>query len=212
MTNRRTTLQWVLAASLSALAHRVRSANAPAVSGARGYGTDPDVERAYQPRELWPLTLSVSERQTAKALADIIMPADDRSPSASAVGVVDFIDEWVSAPYPQQQADRDVVLQGLAWMNAESGRRFNRDFADLNDREQQAICDDICSERSAARVFGEASRFFAVFRDLTAGGFYTTSEGRRDLQYVGNIPLTHFDGPPIDLLQALGLALPTKPS
>jgi len=40
---------------------------------------------------------------------------------------------------------------------------------------------------------------------LTAGGFYTTPAGRKDLDYVGNVPLTRFDGPPAALLVALGL-------
>jgi hypothetical protein len=45
----------------------------------------------------------------------------------------------------------------------------------------------------------------ARYRDLTAGGFYTTPAGRKDLEYIGNVPLTRFDGPPPALLGALGL-------
>jgi hypothetical protein len=51
----------------------------------------------------------------------------------------------------------------------------------------------------------DAARFFALFRDLTAGGFYTTPVGRNDLSYVGNVPLTRFDGPDAELLRKLGL-------
>ena len=37
-------------------------------------------------------------------------------------------------------------------------------------------------------------------------GFYTTPVGRKDLQYVGNVPLKSFDGPPIEALKKAGLA------
>src|SRR6186713_597920 len=104
--DRRTTLKWVLAAAAtSPLADRVlfaaeTSRQAPA---AVGYGADPDLIKTYKPGELWPLTLNPVQRRAATALCDVIIPADEKSPSASAVGVVDFIDEWISAPYPRQR-------------------------------------------------------------------------------------------------------------
>ena len=51
------------------------------------------------------------------ALCDVVIPADDRSPSASAVGVTDFIDEFVSAPYPDNVRDGKKILEGLAWLD-----------------------------------------------------------------------------------------------
>src|SRR5262249_11696185 len=140
------------------------------------------------------------------ALCDVIIPADASSPSASAVGVVSFIDEWVSAPYPRHVKDRKVVVDGLAWIDAEAQRRFSKNFADLPESGQAAICDDICYEPKAKHEFKDAARFFARFRDLTAGGFYTSPEGFKDLKYIGNMPLATFDGPPIEVLKQVGLA------
>jgi hypothetical protein len=51
-----------------------------------------------------------------------------------------------------------------------------------------------------------AAKFFASFRDLTVGGFYSTPQGREDVQYMGNTPLERFDGPPIEVLKKVGLA------
>jgi hypothetical protein len=133
------------------------------------------------------------------------MPADEKSPAASDVGVPDFVDEWVSAPYPAQLADRKVILEGLAWLDAESNRRFGMDFAGGGRREMTAICDDICDESSAAPEFKVAARFFDRFRSVTAGGYYTSPEGTKDIGYVGNVPSATFDGPPQDLLQKLGI-------
>ena len=109
----------------------------------------------------------------------MIIPAEGGSPAASALHVHEFIDEWISAPYPDQATDRPTVIDGLAWIDAEAGRRFKKDFADLNAAQQTAICGDICYLPKAADRFKTAARFFAKFRDLTAGGFYTTPEGMR---------------------------------
>jgi len=202
--DRRTTIKWMLAAS-AAPSIVYRGAVRADAAAREGYGTDPNLLKVYEPGEIWPLTLTPGQRRTAAALSDIILPADAHSPSASSVGVIDFIDEWVSAPYPTQLADRPVVLEGLAWIDAESQRRFSRSFADLNASEQQDICNSICDEERVEPALKPQAHFFALYRDLTAGGFYSTPVGRRDLQYVGNVPLARFDGPPQDLLRKLGL-------
>ncbi|HYP15660.1 MAG TPA: hypothetical protein VEQ65_00505, partial [Opitutus sp.] len=61
-------------------------------------------------------------------------------------------------------------------------------------------------EANAKPEFKQPAAFFARFRDLTAGGFYTTPQGMKDLGYIGNVPLPSFDGPPPELLKKLGLA------
>jgi hypothetical protein len=141
-----------------------------------------------------------------RVLCDLIIPADEHSPAASAVGVVEFIDEWISAPYPQQRADRAVVLEGLAWIEAESQKRFGLAFDKVSDAQRAAIADDICSPAKATPAFASAAKFFARFRDLTAGGFYTTPVGMKDIGYRGNTPLAAFDGPPREALEKAGLA------
>jgi len=208
--DRRTTLQWMLTAatvapSLGSFAF-AGIADAAPVRAAHGYGTDPKLLDPNKPGALWPLTFTKRQRVTAAALSDLIIPADDVSPSASAVGVVEFIDEWISAPYERQTADRKVVLDGFKWLDRESAKRFAHPFASLDAAKQGAICDDICSTAKAKPKFAQAAVFFARYRDLTAGGFYTTPQGRKDLQYVGNVALATFDGPPAEALRKAGLA------
>jgi hypothetical protein len=203
--DRRTTIKWVLAAGAAWPLRGVRLARADTSPAGQGYGTDPNLLRIYKPGELWPLTLTAPQRRLAAILADTIIPADEGSPSASSVGVVDFIDEWVSAPYPDNQRDRPIVLEGLVWLDAEAGRRFGKGFADLDGTQRTAICDDICDESRAAPGRGTAAHFFAVYRDLVAGGFYSTPVGRKDLGYIGNVALASFEGPPPELLRKLNL-------
>jgi hypothetical protein len=203
--DRRTSIKWVLAASAAWPLLKTGGAQAAPGSLAQGYGTDPNLLKTYRPGELWPLTLTAPQRRLAQILADTIIPADEQSPSASAAGVVEFIDEWISAPYPAHRHDRTVLLDGFAWLDAEATRRYGRGFADLAASERHGICDAICDESRAAIELRAPARFFSAYRDLTAGGFYSTPIGRKDLNFIGNVPLARFDGPPTALLRSLGL-------
>ena len=205
--DRRSAIKWMLAATatISILERDSFAADARAVA-AKGYGTDPDLVKEYKPGDVWPLTMNDAQRRTAAALCDLIIPEDSKSPSASALHVHEFIDEWISAPYPDQAKDRPTVLEGLAWIDAESQKRFGANFADLVRKQQALICDDICYVAKAKPEFQKAAQFFKKFRDLTAGGFYTTPEGMKDIGYVGNVPLPEFPGPPPEVLKKLGLA------
>jgi hypothetical protein len=200
--DRRVTLKWMLAAATLPLGRLPVGISAEP----QPYGTDPRLLETYHPGDLWPLTFTEMQRRMATVLCDLIIPADERSPSASAVGVVEFIDEWISAPYPMQREDRKTVLAGLAWFDAEAASRFSSSMLSLRSEQLDMICQDICYLPRATPDLVEAARFFARYRDLTAGGFYTTTQGREDLAYVGNVPLPRFDGPPLEVLKKVGLA------
>jgi hypothetical protein len=193
--DRRTAVKWVLAASA---ALRLPSASFDALAAtpaAKGYGKDPDLMKVYASGDLWPLTLTKEQRATATALCDLIIPADSVSPAASSVGVVDFLDEWISAPYPEHAVDRKTVLDCLARVESEAQSRFKTPFAQLSATQMSAIADDIVTDQA-----------FVRYRALTAGGFYTTPVGMKDLKYVGNVALAAFEGPPKEVLAKLGLS------
>ncbi len=173
-----------------------------AQTNVRGIGTDPNLLKKEIP---WPRVLTDGEKRIVTALADIIIPADDHGPAASAVGVPDFIDEWVSAPYEQQQNDLKAMRKGFAWIDAEARKRFGKGFADAAAAQQTALLDDIVAEGTDARK--QAHAFFSLFRDRAAGGYYSTPEGWKAIGYVGNVPIAgDFTGPPPEVLKHLGLA------
>lgn len=203
--DRRAALKWMAmaAATTPLLESGFYAATAPT---ATGYGTDPDLTRNYRPGDVWPLTLTDAQRSTAAALCDTIIPADSQGPGAATVGVHDFIDEWISAPYLGHDADRRTVVAGLAWLDGEAQRRFQNDFVNLVARQRNAICDDICDAATAKPEFRTGAEFFRRFRDLTAGGYYTTPEGMKDVGYTGNVALEKFEGPPPEVRRKLGLA------
>jgi hypothetical protein len=207
--DRRTAIKWMLtaAASIAALDREALGASELArTKPATGYGTDPDLMKAYKPGDVWPLTLNPDQLATTAALCDVIIPADAKGPSASSVNVHLFVDEWISAPYEGHDADRKVIVEGLAWLEEEAQKRFKNRFVNLVASQKNAICDDICSAPKAKPEFAKGAQFFRKFRDLAAGGYYTTPEGMKDIGYVGNMPLASFDGPPPEVLKKLGLA------
>ena len=167
----------------------------------RGIGTDPNLLKKEIP---WARVLTEAEKRTVTALGDLIIPADEHGPAASAVGVPDFIDEWVSAPYEQQQKDLKTIREGLAWLDGEAQKRFSKGFADAAPEQQTAILDDIVKEGTDARK--QAFGFFSLFRDRASGGYYSTPEGWKAIGYVGNVPMPEFPGPPPEVLKHLGLA------
>ena len=226
--DRRTTLKWMLSAaatlpvlSLAGCGAAPEDAGsaastdagagdpwaAPPELDAEGYGKDADLLKDYKPGDVWPLTFDRAQRATATALSALIVPADEDGPGAVEAGVVDFIDEWISAPYAQQRRDRALIVPGLAWIEAEAGRRFGgKGFAALQPAQQSAICDPIRYLPDAKPALRKPAEFFARYRDLTAGGFCTSPQGRTYLRYVGNTPLARYDGPPKEVLEKVGLA------
>ncbi|MDB6004797.1 MAG: Tat pathway signal protein [Prosthecobacter sp.] len=204
--DRRKALQWMLTATATMAVRDPQLFGADtATAKAQGYGPDPVMVKVYKPGDVWPLTLTEPQRRTTRALCDVIMPADEASPSASALGVPDFIDEWISSPYPGQAGDRRLILEGLKWIDDEASARFSKGFADLALEQQTAICTDLASAKPLPQ-HKKAVAFFKRFRDLTAGGYYTTPEGMKAIGYVGNMPSGTFEGPPIEALRHVGLA------
>lgn len=210
---RRQLLKWfaaVAAADLVGVASPGAFAQQAKIPSTVGYGTDPLLATAYNPGDVWPLTLSDSDRKAVIALADVILPADDLGPAASEVNLVDFIDEWVSAPYPNQVNDRDIVLPGLLWLDEESQSRFQNDFADLNAEQQVAICDELCAGSPKTPELVKGARFFSRFATICTGAYYSTPEGWTAIGYVGNVPSGIFAGPPREVLDQLGLEQTVK--
>lgn len=210
--DRRVALKWISSATASlsisgkfSFGADAKPGLAPAAEpGGAGYGPDPDITKIYQPGDLWPLTLSEDQRALLTVLCDIIIPADEQSPSASAVGVPDFVDEWISAPYPAQAGDRKTVLRGLDAFEEEARKRAGKSFVEAGEEARLAICQDF-AKAAKADSKKDPGRLFLRLRDLIAGGYYTTPEGMKDIGFRGNISVASWDGPPPEVLEKLGL-------
>jgi hypothetical protein len=214
--SRRSTLAWVAAASASPwTVAGLEPAVAQPQTGlwkevvvtpitSPGYGQDPSLVKPVTP---WPLTLTQDQRANLRIAADLILPADAHSPSGSALHIDAFVDEWVSAPYQQQQRDRVIILSGLAWLDAESTARFGQSFAQASDAQRRAIFDSIAFRARVQPGYERPAFFFARLRGLMLGGFYSLPEGMADIGYVGNAPMTAYPGPSDEALAHLHAAL-----
>ena len=193
--SRRTTLQWMAATSIaSALPHGAPAADIQRIESTavpQGYGTDPNLKAPVIP---WSLLMTPHQLEQTAVLADLILPGTAAAPAPSAIGVPDFINEWVSAPYPDQLRDRATLFGGLQWLDAEAARRANHGFLELNDALRQSILNDI-GQRNPKPPFVDQQPFFQRLRYLIVGAYYTTPEGFKDLGYIGNVPIANY--PPI---------------
>ena len=160
---------------------------------APGYGTDPNL--IHPEPAPWPKTLTGNQLESLAALCDLLIPAQGDLPSATAVGVLEVLDEWVSAPYPDQQAHRLMLLSGLDWCDREAQRRFSAGFARATPEQQSAIFADLANP-SAGPEYEGPGQFFQGLRILVAGAYYTSPEGVSELGYQGNTPIAgDYPGP-----------------
>lgn len=189
---RRTALKYVGLISLAThgwlgMAHHARAARP------RGYGVDPDLRNRSV---TWTKTLNSSQLEALATLCDIVLPDAPPHPSARAIKVDDFLDEWLSAPYPQMQADRLLVLNGLERMDTMMLSELGVPFAKAELTHQIAAFDRVC--RSEDDV-GFARRLI----ELICDGYYPTRAGHAAIGYVGNIPLLRFPGAPPSIARHL---------
>lgn len=144
---------------------------------------------------------SDKERVMIALLADIIIPADDVSGSATDAGVPDFI-EFMAKDYPKFQRP---LRGGLMWLNNLSLKTYSRNFVDLNGEQQIELIERIAWPDTAEADMGYGVSFFNLMRNLTATGFFTSQMGVKDIGYMGNRP-NQWDGVPQDVLDQYGLS------
>jgi len=151
---------------------------------------------AYQPQ-----FFTAHEWETVRVLVDMIIPADERSGSATDAGVPEFMD-FIMIDMPERQ---EAMRKGLAWLDAHCRLRHGKDFLSASDAERRAVLDEIAWPRRARPEVAEGVAFFNSFRDLTATGFFTSKMGMEDLRYMGNTYVAEWTGCPPEALAKLGV-------
>jgi hypothetical protein len=140
------------------------------------------------------------EMKTIATLADIIIPKDEVSGSATDAGVPDFI-EFIAKDMPRYQTP---LRGGIKWLDLQAMRRFNNSFVSITHEQQIQIVDDIAYPEKARPEMLQGVSFFNTMRDLTATGFFSSKIGIADLGYQGNRP-NQWDGVPQEVLDQYGL-------
>ncbi len=140
------------------------------------------------------------EMATITILADIIIPKDDVSGSASDAKVPEFI-EFIVKDIPEHKVP---MRGGLKWLDIYCFNKYQKSFADASQKEQLSIVDEIAYPKKARPEMKPGVTFFNRMRSLTASGFYTTEIGVKDIGYVGNAP-NQWTGVPDDVLKQYGM-------
>jgi gluconate 2-dehydrogenase gamma chain len=148
-----------------------------------------------------PQFFDAHEWRLVRLLCDMILPADERSGSATDAGVPEFIDFMMM----DQPARQTAMRGGLAWIDAEARRREDCDFADCTDAGRAAILDAVAWPARARPEDSHGVAFFNSFRDLVATGFWSSRMGVEDLEYKGNTFVPEWTGCPPAALQRLGV-------
>jgi len=140
------------------------------------------------------------EMKTITVLADIIIPADEVSGSASDAEVPAFI-EFIVKDIPSHQMP---MRGGLKWLDIQCLNRYQNAFTACSKAQQLELVNEIAYPEKAAPDMRQGVVFFNRMRSLTASGFYTSKIGIKDIGYVGNVPNV-WEGVPVDVLAQYGL-------
>lgn len=145
------------------------------------------------------------EMATISILADIIIPKDEISGSASDAKVPEFI-EFIVKDMPSHQIP---MRGGLRWLDMQCLKRFEKSFKDCSHDQQIEIVDMIAYPDKAKPGMKQGASFFSLMRNLTATGFYTSEIGVKDIGYAGNTS-TQWNGVPDDVLKQYKLTYTEK--
>jgi hypothetical protein len=148
-----------------------------------------------------PKFFTAAEFRTVGVLADMIIPRDERSGSATDAGVPEFIDFMMI----DRPGNQKWMREGLAWLDAQANSRFSKTFVQASISEREAILNDIAWPARAPAAMSAGVSFFNGFRDLTATGFWSSRIGVKDLRYVGNVFVQQWNGCPPAALRKLGV-------
>jgi hypothetical protein len=143
---------------------------------------------------------TAEEMATITILGDIILPKDEKSGSASELGVPAFI-EFIVKDEPVHQLP---MRGGLRWLDVYCLNRYDHAFAGCTPAQRIEVVEEIAYPFKAKPGMEQGVAFFTKMRELTAIGFFTSKEGIKDLGYMGNAP-GKWEGVPQEVLKQYGL-------
>ena len=144
-----------------------------------------------------------AELPAVRTLADMIIPRDDKSGSATDAGSVEYMDFVLS-----EASDRTKQIwhDGLRWLDEECGRRFQKPFVQCDETQRGGVLDDIAWPARARADLQPQVDFFNRARDLTASALFSSRMGVVDLGYLGGVFNPEWQGAPPAALQQLGVS------
>jgi len=134
--------------------------------------------------------------ETLTSLCDTIIPRDERSGGAVEAGAPEFIDLLTS----ENEEFQTRLGGGMMWLDNFCVDRYGKVYLECVPEQRKEVLDLIAYRKNAKENPGLTSglAFFAIVRNMTCDGFYTSKIGIADLQYIGNTSVHEFPGcPPV---------------
>jgi gluconate 2-dehydrogenase gamma chain len=164
--------------------------------------------RAGAGKPYTPKFFSAPEWAVVRVLADVVLPADERSGSATAAMVPEFMDFILDDPLAEVRERERLQTRmrgGLAWLERECVSRCGKGFVEASAEERKPLLDDIAWPEKARPEMDPGAAFFTLFRDLVASGFWSSKMGVEDLRYMGNTFVAEWKGCPPEVLAKAGV-------
>jgi hypothetical protein len=155
---------------------------------------------AYKPKFFTP-----HEWRTVRVLADMIIPKDERSGSATDAKAPEFVD-FMLAEQDTTESSRVSMRGGLAWLDTETRHRFGTDFLGATDAQRSAVLDDIAYPKKAKPEYAAGVAWFSRFRSNIGSAFFSSAMGWQDLRYMGNVFNPNWNGCPPEATKKLGVS------
>jgi gluconate 2-dehydrogenase gamma chain len=146
---------------------------------------------AYTPKYFLP-----QQYKTLQALCQTIFPADADSGGAIEAGAPEFID-LLTSENPNFQL---TLGGGLIGLDAACVDLYGNPYLDCTGQQKTEMLDRIAYRKNIEQdaTLRQPVEFFALLRNLTADGFFTSKIGIEYLGYIGNGYLSEFPGcPPV---------------
>jgi gluconate 2-dehydrogenase subunit 3-like protein len=138
-----------------------------------------------------PKRFTAAEYKTLQRLADLIIPADEKSPGALAAGAPEFIDFLAS----QSDELAAIYTGGIAWLDNQMKKRYAASFVAAKPEQQTAMLDLIAFRKNESPELNPGITFFTWVRNMTVDAFYTSKVGMDDIGYMGNGAMSSFSVP-----------------
>ncbi len=174
------------------------------IIGSFSYGRTPE-ETLVNDKLMADTFFTEREKSMVSIIADIIIPKDEISGSATESGVPDFI-EFMMKDYPKFQLP---MRGGMMWLENLSFATFEKSFLDISAEERITLIDKIAYPDTAEPDMKFGVNYFNLMRNLTCTGFFTSQIGIKDIGYAGNRP-NQWDGVPDEVLKKFNLSYDQK--
>ena len=127
-----------------------------------------------------PQFFSASEYRAVERVTEMILPSDGGA-GAREAGVSEFVDFMVWSDPTLQYKFRF----GLGWLDAHSERLYSKPFIELEPGQQNLILRRLAYKKEFCDGEEDGRVFFALMREYTLMGFYTSRVGLEELDYPG---------------------------